>query len=1182
MQTRQNSPARMLLAAAAFSGATLLGATSAWAQVAAPRTSSDSTQPASGAHAAMDKASKLLEQGQVVRARTALASLLNDDTSGQLLTNRERQRLNSLVSSISRQTSSMDPVELSLQRAENDADQGNIRSAEAHLQSVVRSNKATSEQSGRIDAVRSICKSTKSTMAPKVDGLLTAAESHLRDGRLAEAKSDISSIGRSGLVLEGEQLAAFNTLNDQIDQIDANNADKAALGMLESQPGVVKKRPIDPYRESDDAKPVEKPSEPAAQPPAEPAAQPPAEAPATQPAAEQPAQPAQPPAEPPAQPPAEQPAATPGTEPPSGWQPPQGQDAIEQGRKWQAQELLAQADQAFDKGMYNDALGKYQQLAGAFGQYLTVDELARVNARISEAQVRLNANGAGLDPLSAQMKRTQVQKEAALAEFNNQLGQAGKALDTGDTERARNLAAAARLTINSNKNAFAESEVEGYNKQVADLLSKIAGTEDTLANQRASAQAKALADEAAKSEAQRLSEKERKVRESLTRIRALQMDLKYSEALQVVDQLLYLDPINPAGLILKDVLTDQMLARQSNEIMDRTWGNVARHSVQNSIATIPPLDIIEYPADWPAISNRRGEPLAFAESAENQRINSLIASKRTPVKFNESPFENVVGFLQTVTLLNIDVDWASLDAMSVQRDKPITLNLTNVPIRTVLDKVCEKISPGTDISQRIGWAVNDGVLTIAAEEALRKNTQLVIYDIRDLLIEVPQYANVPQFDLSSVLSNSGQGGGGGQSPFQNNTQNQQNDFGRNRDSRIDQIIQLIQENVDTEGWKDMGGTTGSIQRLDGSLIIVNTAKNHQAVNGLLRQLREVRAMQINVEARLLLVNQEFFEQIGFDIDVYLNANNNQVRTARNTTPAIQGSDFFSSTTGNLNRRVASPSGTNAQDIVNPRSWSPIGITQSSNSLASGLLTGLVEESSVAGAALGRAPALGIAGQFLDDIQVDFLIQATQADRRSVRLNAPRLTFTNGQTSNIYVATQVAFVSELEPVVSESAVGFDPTIATISEGVTLLVEGTVSADRRYVTMNVQTSVSKIDGFQERAVTAVAGGQLVNSADTSSFIQLPTVTVTSVSSTVTVPDQGTILMGGQRLTNEFEVEAGVPVLSKIPILNRLFSNRIKAKDEQTLLILIKPTILIQNEQEEQNFPGLLDTLRAPYGG
>lgn len=1169
MQTRQNSPARMLLAAAAFSGATLLGATSVWAQVATPRPSSDSTKPASAAHAAMDKAAKFLEQGQVVRARTALASLLNDDTGGQLLSDRERQRLNSLLSSISRQTHSMDPVELSLQRAENDADQGNIRSAEAHLQSVVRSRKANAEQSARVDAVRSICQSTKSTMAPKVDGLLTAAESHLRDGRVADAKSDLSSIGRSGVVLEGDQLSSFNSLTDRIDQMDADNADKAALGVLESQPGVVKKRPIDPYRDNEESKPAEQPAEaPAAETPAEPAA-------------------TQPPVEPPAQPPAEQPATPPAAEPSSGWQPPQGQDAIEQSRKWQAQELLAQADLSFDKGIYNDALTKYQQLSGAFGQYLTVDELARVNARIIEAQVQLNANSTGLDPLSAQMKRTQVQKEAALAEFNNQLAQAGKALDTGDPERARNLAAAARLTINSNKNAFAESEVEGYNQQVADLLARIAGTEDTLANQRASAQARALADEAAKSEAQRLTEKERKIRESLTRIRALQMEMKYAEALQVVDQLLYLDPINPAGLVLKDVLTDTMISIQSKDILKQTWLNAAKLTVDNSRAAIPPLDIIDYPSDWPALSAIRGEPLAFAESAENQRVNSLISSKKAPARFNESPLDSVVNFLQTVTLLNIDVDWASLEAMGVQRDKPITLNLTNVPIKTVLDKVCEKISPGVDISQRIGWAVNDGVLTIAAEEALRKNTQLVIYDIRDLLIEVPQYANVPQFDLSAALQSSGQGGGSGQSPFQSgNQQNQQADFGRNRDARIDQLIQIIQENVDSEGWKDLGGTTGSIQRLDGSLIIVNTAKNHQAINGLLRQLREVRAMQISVESRILLVDQEFFEQIGFDIDLYLNANNNQVRAARGTSPTVQASDFFNTNSGGLQRTASSPNvatGTFAtQGVVNPRSWSPIGMTQSSNSLAASLLSGQVDGSSVASSALSSAPALGIAGQFLDDIQVDFLIQATQADRRSVRLNAPRLTLTNGQTSNVSVTTQIAYVTNLTAVVSDSAAAFEPRIGIAFDGVLLVVEGTVSADRRYVTMNVQVSVSKLDGFKESSVTAVAGGRLVNSADTQSFFQLPTSTVTQLSSTVTIPDQGTIMMGGQRVTNEFDVETGVPVLSKIPIVNRLFSNRIKAKDDHTLLILLKPTILIQNEQEEKNFPGLLDTLRAPYGG
>jgi type II secretory pathway component GspD/PulD (secretin) len=136
---------------------------------------------------------------------------------------------------------------------------------------------------------------------------------------------------------------------------------------------------------------------------------------------------------------------------------------------------------------------------------------------------------------------------------------------------------------------------------------------------------------------------------------------------------------------------------------------------------------------------------------------------------------------------------------------------------------------------------------------------------------------------------------------------------------------------------------------------------------------------------------------------------------------------------------------------------------------------------------------------------------------------------------------------------------------------------VSADRRYVFLTVQTAVSKIEGFNSIGVTAIAGGQLVNSADTSSFIQTPTVTVTEVNTSVTVPDQGTILLGGQRLITESQVETGVPVLSKIPILNRFFTNRTETKEEQTLLILIKPTILIQTEEEDRHFPGLEETLK-----
>jgi len=43
--------------------------------------------------------------------------------------------------------------------------------------------------------------------------------------------------------------------------------------------------------------------------------------------------------------------------------------------------------------------------------------------------------------------------------------------------------------------------------------------------------------------------------------------------------------------------------------------------------------------------------------------------------------------------------------------------------------------------------------------------------------------------------------------------------------------------------------------------------------------------------------------------------------------------------------------------------------------------------------------------------------------------------------------------------------------------------------------------------------------------------------------------------------------VPVLSKIPVIGRLFSNRSSVKDHKILLILVKPTIILQEEREAE---------------
>ena len=217
-----------------------------------------------------------------------------------------------------------------------------------------------------------------------------------------------------------------------------------------------------------------------------------------------------------------------------------------------------------------------------------------------------------------------------------------------------------------------------------------------------------------------------------------------------------------------------------------------------------------------------------------------------------------------------------------------------------------------------------------------------------------------------------------------------------------------------------------------------------------------------------------------------------------------------------------------------------------------------------------APAMSIFGSFLDNIQVDFLIRATQADSRTTVLTAPRLVLFNGQRAWVAVTLQQNFVSTLNPVVATGAVGQAPETDTIDSGAVLDVQATVSADRRYVTMNLRPGVTRLLDLQTLPFSGGGAGGEFGGQASDAFIQIPTLSSQRIMTTVSVPDGGTLLIGGQKLASESEVDAGVPILSKIPLLKRVYSSRAAVKDEQTLLMLIKPKIFIQSEQEELAFP------------
>jgi general secretion pathway protein D len=324
------------------------------------------------------------------------------------------------------------------------------------------------------------------------------------------------------------------------------------------------------------------------------------------------------------------------------------------------------------------------------------------------------------------------------------------------------------------------------------------------------------------------------------------------------------------------------------------------------------------------------------------------------------------------------------------------------------------------------------------------------------------------------------------------------------------------------------------------------------VQNLFEKLREARTIQVSIEARFITVNTGFLSQIGVDLDFYFNIGSEvggPSGGSATTTDPFTGAQV----------PLRNPSSW-TQAGYNPDAWSnrvsPVNLNQASTVFAN-----VFNQSTNVPNGIGTlitAPAMSIAGTFLDDLQVDFLIQATQAHSSTRTLTAPRITLSNGQRAYVSVATQQAYIAGVEPVVSENTSGLQPVINYAPTGTVLDVDATVSHDRRYVTITLRPQVTSLNGAI-REVPVVSG-------DSIAFVGLPNLTVQQLETTVSVPDGGTLLIGGQKLSGEIEREMGVPVISKLPVINRAFTNKGKLRDESTLLILVKPTIIIQDEAEK----------------
>jgi len=72
-------------------------------------------------------------------------------------------------------------------------------------------------------------------------------------------------------------------------------------------------------------------------------------------------------------------------------------------------------------------------------------------------------------------------------------------------------------------------------------------------------------------------------------------------------------------------------------------------------------------------------------------------------------------------------------------------------------------------------------------------------------------------------------------------------------------------------------------------------------------------------------------------------------------------------------------------------------------------------------------------------------------------------------------------------------------------------------------------------------------------------IPTIGTEELFTTVKVPNNGTVLLGGLITENSADNKTGVPILSRIPGLGKIFSSTSKVTSKEELVIMIQPKIV-----------------------
>ena len=187
---------------------------------------------------------------------------------------------------------------------------------------------------------------------------------------------------------------------------------------------------------------------------------------------------------------------------------------------------------------------------------------------------------------------------------------------------------------------------------------------------------------------------------------------------------------------------------------------------------------------------------AGADSPAAAKISHALAAplKTSGLDFVDEPLENVFRFLQTEYEIPIQLDLPALEDAGLTPDEKVTIEIRGVSLRSGLRLLLKQ--------KQLTYVVRDEVLIITTPEEAESELVTCVYDVRDLLVQLPP----------------GRDGRGGP----------------DCDSLIDAIVSCVAKQT----WSEAGGGGAEVRPLPpGLLVISQTQAVHEQVADLLRTIR---------------------------------------------------------------------------------------------------------------------------------------------------------------------------------------------------------------------------------------------------------------------------------------------------------------------------------------------------------